>query len=109
MAYKLTLPSEAKIHHVFHVSVLKLYHGEVPGSISPLPPLSDAKGAVIQPEFILQARQILRNSQPVKQLLISWTGLSSSESSWEDLKLLAKILLYLQTLRTRSSLMGGQM
>lgn len=82
VAYKLALPEEAKIHPVFHVSVLKLYHGSILGSIVPLSILTDAKGPLIHPEVVLQARTILRNSKSIKKLLVSWQGLPLSEASW---------------------------
>lgn len=75
---------------MFHVLVLKHYVGGSPGCISPLPPLTDEKWHVIQPEFVLQSRTVLHQSKPIKQLLIYWLGLPISECSWEDLSLLAR-------------------
>jgi hypothetical protein len=39
VSYKLELPNRAKIHNVFHVSVLKKYEGVAPEQIVPLPDL----------------------------------------------------------------------
>ena len=38
IAYKLDLPDTMKIHHAFHVSLLKLYRAS--GNVQPLPPQS---------------------------------------------------------------------
>ena len=39
---------------------------------------------VIQPVSILQTRTIIRGNQQVKQHLILWEGLDSSNATWED-------------------------
>lgn len=90
VAYKLALSEDAKIHPVFHVPILKKYVGGLPGCITLLPPVTNERGPIIQPAFILQVRIVLRHSQPVKKLLISWLGLPMSDCSWEDLTLLSK-------------------
>lgn len=66
VAYRLALPEGAKIYLVYHVSVLKPYVGAVLDNIQPLLPLTDELGPIIQPEYILQARTILRNSKLVR-------------------------------------------
>lgn len=45
---------------------------------------------VIQPVSILQTRTIIRGNQQVKQHLILWEGLDSSNATWEDQSILSE-------------------
>lgn len=69
MAYPLPLLEDAKIHLVFHVSILKQYISQSLCSIPSLPHLTDETG-------------------PVIQVLIQWLGLPINDNSKEDVKLL---------------------
>ncbi|XP_068662966.1 uncharacterized protein [Aristolochia californica] len=54
VAYRLQLPPDAKIHDVFHVSILKPFKGDSPMLHTHLPPLED--GCVLPtPALVLQA------------------------------------------------------
>ena len=85
VAYKLALPEGAKIHPIFHVSLLKRCH-VIPGVVSiPLSFLTSEKGPLIQPTTILQSRHILRIGCSVPQILVQRHGLDPNNTSWEDL------------------------
>ncbi|XP_075103994.1 uncharacterized protein LOC142178436 [Nicotiana tabacum] len=59
IAYQLELPSQAKIHHTFHVSQLKKYIGNV-AAVSDLPvSLSTHGHIVLEPEAILDRSNFL--------------------------------------------------
>lgn len=76
VAYKLQLPTKAKIHNVFHVSLLKPYHGEPPVQPPALPALEDGR-------VIPTPRQVTRSrlSRGVRELLVHWMGLPDLDAS----------------------------
>jgi hypothetical protein len=88
VAYKIQLPSDAKIHDVFHVNQLKKHLGKraIP---NPKLPLVTPDGRVkIAPLAILQRRQVPRNAGEydiaVPQWLIHWENMTEADATWED-------------------------
>jgi hypothetical protein len=79
-AYRLQLPEGARIHDVFHVGVLKPFHGEPPSSTLALPPLHHSQLLEV-PECVLKV-QLCRG---IRQALVKWAGLPAVESTWEPL------------------------
>ncbi|KAK0607376.1 hypothetical protein LWI29_014068 [Acer saccharum] len=86
VAYRLKLPKTAKIHHVFHVSQLKRFHGrEFQGQ--PLPPLlSEELELVVTPEAVLQVRREAGQPNIIKEVLVKWVGLPECDATWEPLQ-----------------------
>jgi hypothetical protein len=80
-AYKLQLPTKARIHNVFHVSFLKKHIGVAPESLPPLPDINHGR-ALPETEQIVRAR--LNSSS--WELLVHWMGREQSETSWESLE-----------------------
>ncbi|KAJ0927423.1 putative nucleotidyltransferase, Ribonuclease H [Helianthus annuus] len=88
VAYKLALPDTAKIHNVFHVSLLRKCNGVPEQQITPLDLVDTTSTLILQPTKVLGHRIVQRGTQPVDQYLIQWAGLPESEASWEDKHLL---------------------
>ena len=80
VSYKLELPEGSRLHDVFHVSLLKKFHGEVPAEAPPLPAIKD--GRVI-PSPVKVLRSSVRRG--VQHLLVQWAGSSEMDATWEPL------------------------
>jgi hypothetical protein len=80
VSYKLQLPPRAKIHDVFHVSLLQNFVGDVLTAIVPLPPLLHGR-VFLEPESVVKARM----NRGVWELLVRWLGRSAAQASWVQL------------------------
>ncbi|GJZ73703.1 putative nucleotidyltransferase, ribonuclease H [Tanacetum coccineum] len=90
VAYELQLPADAKIHPVFHVSMLKPAHGSFSqDSIAPLPITKDWE-IDVQPASIIDHRWVREAGHPVLELLVSWDQRPMEEATWESYDLLAE-------------------
>ena len=69
-AYKLILPKESKIHHVFHVSLLKKFRGEATAPYMPLPLTSSEAGPILNPIKVLATRTMLNGALRIPQALV---------------------------------------
>jgi hypothetical protein len=76
VAYHLQLPEGARVHDVFHVGLLKPFHGQPPSSTPPLPLLRHGR-PLQQPERALRAS--LRRG--VWHVLIQWADMPASEAT----------------------------
>ncbi|KAH9647661.1 Wall-associated receptor kinase-like 22 [Citrus sinensis] len=75
VAYKLQLPEGARIHPVFHVSLLKKVVGEVPHNSSELPPIDDDGVIILEPDSIVDTRWLKRGGKFIEQSLVRWKRL----------------------------------
>ena len=80
VAYKLQLPSESRIHPVFHISQLKkaLGAGHQPTNLPAQ--LSADLVLEVEPWAVLG----VRNSHANMEVLIHWKGLQDFEATWES-------------------------
>ncbi|KAJ0940339.1 putative nucleotidyltransferase, Ribonuclease H [Helianthus annuus] len=84
VAYKLDLPATAKIHPVFHVSLLRKCLGKPTQQVTPLNLVDSTSTLILHPVKVLQSRSITKGTQVIAQSLIQWDGLSEDEATWED-------------------------
>jgi transposase InsO family protein len=80
VAYRLQLPTGARIHDVFHVGVLKPFQGEPPVDTPLLPPTQHGR-LLSSPERVLRAER----RQGVWHVLVCWAGLPEAAATWEPL------------------------
>jgi hypothetical protein len=81
VAYKLILPAGAHLHDVFHVGLLKQFHGVPPSAPATLPTIHHGR-ACLEPKAVTKGR-LARGRQ---EILVSWKGRAASETSWMDLE-----------------------
>nr|GEU69839.1 retrotransposon Gag domain, retroviral aspartyl protease [Tanacetum cinerariifolium] len=78
------LPSDARIHPVFHVSMLKPAHSSFDDTaINPLPVTKDWE-ADLQPDSVISHRWVYEAGNLVLDLLISWSNRPVEEATWES-------------------------
>ena len=90
VAYKLELPSDAKIHPVFHISMLKAFNGDPALQYLPLPMLTAAQGPILQPYALLDSRVVKSAGTESVQLLVQWEGMTPKEATWEEYDTIAQ-------------------
>ena len=83
VAYRLKLLDGARIHPVFHCSLLKPFHGDpILDSPNSLPTRFINGQPMLTPLAILDYRR--HKERDTWEVLVQWHGLSPDESSWED-------------------------
>jgi len=81
VAYRLVLLAGARIHDVFHVGLLKPFHGAPPDQAPRLPPIQHGR-VLVEPEQVLRGRL----ARGRRELLVRWKGAPALETSWVDLE-----------------------
>eukprot|EP00253_Pinus_taeda_P034632 PITA_34632 len=88
VAYKLALPSTAKIHPVFHVSCLKKVIGNNCKIHTSLPKLDEEGSIWLQPKQVLDTRERNLCGRMIKEVLVKWKDTSPEDATWEPTTIL---------------------
>jgi len=85
VAYKLELPSQLRVHPVFHVSLLKPYISKgQPGHYQPPPLAFDDEGEPwFEVEAVLEHRDVSRGRRVAREYLIKWKSYDHAHNTWE--------------------------
>jgi hypothetical protein len=97
VAYSLELPHSARIHPVFHVSLLKKKIGESMVVATHLPPNMDPTNPRWFPAKILQRGVFKKGAEPVTKWLIQWVGSTAEEATWEEAEVIQQRFPEFQT------------
>jgi hypothetical protein len=81
VAVRLALPPQARLHNMFHVGLLKKFHGAAPEAPPPLP-LVHHGAIALEPERAIHRRV----AQGIQQVLVQWKGQSFASATWEDVE-----------------------
>jgi hypothetical protein len=88
VVYQLQLPVSAKLHNVFNVGMLKMYNGEPPETLVPLPPIRHGRAMSY---WFTGAGWRLQSclSQGRHELLVHWKGQDAADdaadATWMEL------------------------
>ncbi|KAJ9536215.1 hypothetical protein OSB04_un000601 [Centaurea solstitialis] len=88
VAYRLELPTSARIHPVFHVSQLRQAIGSCASSKDIPTQLYEELVLQAMLKNILDARQLANGDPGQLEVLVKWHGMSEFEASWEILEAL---------------------
>ncbi|XP_057858312.1 uncharacterized protein LOC131067364 [Cryptomeria japonica] len=84
VAYELELPSDSRVHNVFHVSRLKKALGHNVVASSQLPPLDEEGQLVLIPEEILDFKECSLRKRTIREYLVKWKNLPMEDATWES-------------------------
>ncbi|XP_057853880.1 uncharacterized protein LOC131063923 [Cryptomeria japonica] len=84
VAYELELPSDSRVHNVFHVSHLKKALGHNVVASSQLLPLDEEGQLVLIPEEILDFKEHSLRKRTIREYVVKWKNLPMEDATWES-------------------------
>jgi hypothetical protein len=88
VAYQLALPSQSKLHPVFHVSCLKKVIGTRCQIQTNIPKLDEEGSIWLQPEAVLDQREHRLRQITIKDVLVPWKDTTLADATWEPTTIL---------------------
>ena len=88
VAYQLALPSQSKLHPVFHVSCLKKVIGTRCQLQTNLLELAKEGSIWLQPKAILDQRERRMRQRTIEEVLIQWKYMIPVDATWEPTTIL---------------------
>ena len=88
VAYQLALPSQSKLHPIFHVSCLKKVIGTRCQIQSNLPELAEEGYIWLQPEAVLDQCEHHLRHRAIKEVLVQWKDMTPTDATWEPTTIL---------------------
>ena len=89
-AYRLNLPSDNKIHDVFHVSQLNPFTADYSPVYSDLTKIINLDTETLTPEAILERCLVKKGNSAIPQVCVKWAHLPEDSATWEDLYVLCQ-------------------
>ena len=83
VAYKLELPIHAKIHPVFHISLLKEHVAATSTVLGTVPDIDEDGLLVAEPVAVLARKLERKGNHAGVYLLIQWLNKPKEEATWE--------------------------
>jgi hypothetical protein len=88
VTYQLALPSQSKLHPVFHVSCLKKVIGTRCQIQTNLLELAEEGSIWLQPEAVLDQREHRLCQRTIKEVLVQWKDMTPADATWEPATIL---------------------
>jgi hypothetical protein len=88
VAYQLSLPSQSKLHPVFHVSCLKKVIATRCHIQTNLLELAEEGSIWLQPEAVLDQREHRLHQRTIKKVLVKWKDMTPTDATWEPATIL---------------------
>jgi hypothetical protein len=107
VAYRLDLPTDSKIHPIFHVSQLKPFIADFTPVYSELPVTTNIEAADAVSKAVINRHLVKKGNAMAPQVLIKWTGLPDSSATWEDYNVLHRRFLDTPAWGQAASRAGG--
>jgi len=88
VAYQLALPSQSKLHPIFHVSCLKKVIGTRCQIQTNLPDLAEEGSIWLQLEVVLDQCEHRLHQRTIKEALVQWKDMTPADATWEPTTIL---------------------